>query len=432
MSSQLFHHDALGEAILSFNRWRRDAMPMLGEVLENEPELAMANIAKALILMGGRDVRFLGAVDDCIQKAAAQREALTAVEQKYLQALQFMRADQYVKAVSVLESIVSERPTDFFAHRLVQQELFWSGNAEKMRDIAATAYPHWSGDEADYGNFLGLLAFGHEETGNYGEAEALGREAVERDSSDAWGAHAVAHVLEMQGRTDDGIEWLEALTENWGEVNQIAHHVWWHLCLFYMEQGQHDRILELLASQVHNPDSPLVKAMPDLYIDVQNVASLLFRLSLRGVDVGSRWENYIEAAQSRIDNHMSPFTSAHAAIIFCAAERFDDCDRLIDSMRQFSEAGSGDLAGRIGTASLPAAEATRSWFRADYDGVVDRLLPAHAGLNVMGGSHAQRDIFSQMLFQACRKSGRDAEAEQILASRKKVGYSLAGEAAFWH
>ncbi len=428
----MFEHAALGEAISGFNRWRRDAMPMLGEVLENEPDLAMANIAKALILMGGRDVRFFGAVDECLQTAANQNDALTPVEAKYLQALQLMRNDRYIEAVNVLEAIIAERPTDFFAHRLVQQELFWSGNAEKMRDIAAGAFPHWSGDEHDYGNFLGLLAFGHEETGNYSTAEALGREAVERDSSDAWGAHAVAHVLEMQGRTDDGIEWLEALTGNWDGVNQIAHHVWWHLCLFYLERNEHERILDLLTSQVHNPDSPLVKAMPDLYIDVQNVASLLFRLSLRGVDVGDRWNDYVEAARSRIDNHLSPFTSAHAAIIFCAAGEFDDCDRLIDSMRQFSESGSGDLAGRIGTASLPAAEATRSWFNANYDDVVDRLMPAHENLHVMGGSHAQRDIFSQMLFQACRNSGRDAEANRILAARQQVGYSLAGDGAFWH
>ena len=35
-----------------------------------------------------------------------------------------------------------------------------------------------------------------------------------------------------------------------------------------------------------NHASALVQAMPDLYIDVQNAASMLFRLERHGVDVG--------------------------------------------------------------------------------------------------------------------------------------------------
>jgi|GEM_PF-5923431 len=58
MNQELFEHVELGNAISGFNKWRRDAMPSLAAVLESEPDLAMANIAKALILIGGRDARF--------------------------------------------------------------------------------------------------------------------------------------------------------------------------------------------------------------------------------------------------------------------------------------------------------------------------------------------------------------------------------------
>jgi len=371
-------------------------------------------------------------VDDCLNKAAEQRAELRDYESQYLDVLTLMRSNQYLKAVATLEQLLDQRPTDFFAHRVLQQELFWSGGVAKMRDVAIKAQPHWTGDESDYGNFLGLLAFGHEETGNYKEAEKLGREAVERDSSDAWAAHAVAHVLEMQGRTEDGIRWIEPLADNWGEVNQIAHHLWWHLCLFYLERNDHETILRLLTEQVHNPDSPLVQAMPDLYIDVQNVASLLFRLHMRGVDVTEYYSSYVDAARSRIDNHQSPFTSAHAAIILCGASEYDACSDLIESMKSYANSESNDLTARLSKAALPAAEATRSWFNGEFEEVVEQLTPAHGDLYLMGGSHAQRDIFTQMLFHACQRTNRNEQVSQLLSARRQIGYNLSSDSSFWN
>ena len=41
---------------------------------------------------------------------------------------------------------------------------------------------------------------------------------------------------------------------------------------------------------MRNPDSPLVRAAPHATIDIQNVASTLLRLDLRGVDTGEHWQ----------------------------------------------------------------------------------------------------------------------------------------------
>ena len=42
--------------------------------------------------------------------------------------------------------------------------------------------------------------------------------------------------------------------------------------------------------------SPLTQAMPDMYIDVQNAASMLFRLARQGIDVGDRWTELADKA----------------------------------------------------------------------------------------------------------------------------------------
>ena len=83
--------------------------------------------------------------------------------------------------------------------------------ARRQQAPSARVAPHWSDKVPGYGLFLSCRAFDLEEMLDFGEAERLGRAAVEIDPTDVWGAHAVAHVLIMQGRHEDGVAWLDGL-----------------------------------------------------------------------------------------------------------------------------------------------------------------------------------------------------------------------------
>ena len=129
---------------------------------------------------------------------------------------------------------------------------------------------------------MSCRCFAHEECGNYVIAEAAGRAAVELDPADLWATHAVAHVMEMQDRHDEGIAWLGELERHWAGGNNLLHHLWWHRALFHLECGETAEVLALYDRRFRDLASPVTQAQPDLYIDVQNAASMLFRLERRG------------------------------------------------------------------------------------------------------------------------------------------------------
>src|SRR5262249_35136515 len=149
--------------------------------------------------------------------------------------------------------------------------------------------PKWGRELAGYGTVLSCRCFALEECGDYAAAEPAGRAAIEIDPADLWGAHAVAHVMEMQGRHRDGIAWLDELERHWEAGNNPGHNLWWHRALSHLEGREFESVLDLYDRRFRDLAAPLTQANPDLYIDVQNAASMLFRLERQGVDVGDRW-----------------------------------------------------------------------------------------------------------------------------------------------
>ena len=137
-----------------------------------------------------------------------------------------------------------------------------------MRDSINRVMYAWDSSVPAYGFVRGMQSFGFEETGNYAAAEAAGREAVEINPQDTWSTHSVAHVMEMTGRHEDGIEWLEGLSGNWGEVNNFKYHTWWHLALYYLEREDFPKVFDLY-------DAEFRSELTDDHIDIANATSML-------------------------------------------------------------------------------------------------------------------------------------------------------------
>ena len=291
------------------------------------------------------------------------------------------------RALNVWEEILHDHPLDVLALRLAHFNNFWLGRPGEMCASVDRVKPKWGVDLPGYGTVLSCHCFAHEECGDYAMAEPSGRAAVAIDPGDIWGTHAVAHIMEMQGRHAEGIAWLDELERHWQGGNNLLHHLWWHRALFHLERREFDAVLALYDQRFRNLGSALTQAQPDLYIDVQNAASMLFRLERLGIDAGNRW-----TIADKAKTHGDCFD-------LC---RTDDgarrrCGRhgaQLEAMRVFTAGGDGCADRRAQHADLRsrAGASPRDQTRGRFDRRSARWLTWR--------SHAQQDVLMQLFLDA--------------------------------
>lgn len=278
-----------------------------------------------------------------------------------------------------------------------------------LRDRIARALPAWPRELPGRHALLGMLAFGLEEMGDYAAAEAAGREAVELERRDAWARHAVAHVMEMQGRTNDGIAWMHADIEAWTEDNFFAVHNWWHLALYHLEFGEVEEVLRLF-------DGPIHGARSQVMVDMIDAAALLWRLHLRGIDVGERWQTVADVFAPAAGSGNYAFNDLHAMIAFTGAGRRDLAEQLL-AAQQTAMAQPDDNAGFTRDVGHAAASAVQAFGNERYDEVVALIRPIRNIAHRFGGSHAQRDVLDLTLIEAAFRCGQHDLARALTAER---------------
>ena len=166
-------------------------------------------------------------------------------------------------------------PRDILALQWALLFDFYRGDAEALRERVAAVLPAWSEADPLHPYVLGHHAFGLEESGRYAEAEAVGRQALAGAARVPWAIHAVAHVMEMQGRHAEGAVWMATWRPFWGVGNGFAGHLGWHEALFALEARDHAKALEVFDLYLHAEANEITLQRVD-------AASLLWRLQLHG------------------------------------------------------------------------------------------------------------------------------------------------------
>ena len=387
-----------------------DPVGSVDAALAAAPQMVMAHALKAYLHLLGTEPLALPVARDCL--AAAADLVATDRERGHLEAVRLLTEGRWSAAGRVLEDVSIAYPCDALALQAGHQIDFFRGDSRMLRDRIARVLPAWSESIPGYHALLGMHAFGLEETGDYAEAEKQGRKAVELERRDTWAWHAVAHVYEMRNQPDEGLAWMSLDTDAWAKDSFFAVHNWWHRAVYHLELGATDDALRLF-------DGPVFGARSSVVLELIDASALLWRLMLRGVDVGSRFEGVADnwAPIAAAGNYA--FNDVHAMIAFVGAGRAKEQQAVLDAQRAVLDGGlaAADNLAFTRDVGHPATRAIHAFGQGRYAECVELLRPIRHIAHRFGGSHAQRDLLDQTLIEASRRAGFDALTTALVRER---------------
>ena len=405
---------AFGDAVAAIVAHRPDLAAAIDRALACDPDLVAAHALRAfggVILARAETVAAARVARDAACAAAGERDSLTAAEAALLEALDPALEGRLLAAADILDRHVQHEPQALLLLKLSCTLRFMGGDPQGTRRVTTCVLPAWRSNDPGYGFVLGCHAFALEETGDLAAAERAGIEAVEREPTDAWGLHAVAHVHEMTGRTSDGIAWLERTRKQWTNCNNFAFHLAWHLALFHLERGDYAKVLDLYDSEVR-------AVLTEDFRDIANAVSLLWRLRQSGIAVGERWQELAQVVRRRRHDTTLVFAALHHLLALGAVGDRDAAGDVLLALQHAAAAEAGEQ-GRVAAAvGLPLAHVLLS--PPDNGRPCPPLNEIAAALQHLGGSHAQRDLFLRILLQRAAQDDDVATLAGLLALRRAV------------
>jgi tetratricopeptide (TPR) repeat protein len=420
-------HDSRGLAVSSHNRasldrYERaveltasyfvDPLAAIDATLADDPGFAAGHALRAALGVMSSERGATPLIQSSVEAIEALGNRANDRERAHAAAARRWLEGDFAGSLASYGAIAVEYPRDLVALQTAHVADFFLGQSTMLRDRIAQALPAWDRDVPGYGYVLGMHSFGLEVTALYDRAEDTGRRALELNPRDPWAVHAVVHVMEMQGRYRDGIDCLTTRAQDWSVDNAFAFHNWWHLALYHLDLGEHERVLELYDTRIRPVQTPVALEMVD-------ATALLWRLALRGVDVGTRFEPLAAAWRPIANEGFYAFNDCHATMALVGAKDFAAADSVVTSLeRAARESGTNAMMSR--EVGAPFARAIVAFGRGDYETAIPLLTAIRPHANRFGGSHAQRDIVHLTLVEAALRAGQLSLARALVAERTEL------------
>lgn len=344
--------------------------------------------------------------------AAAQRaagsEGSDPREQSNVALLSAWMAGDVEGLLRLAEQHLQRWPRDLVVVKLVQYLAFNRGDSPAMLRVALQV----ASTNQDVAWWHGMLAFAYEQCHLLTEAEEAARAAIALRRKEPWAQHALAHVMLTQGRVEEGTRFLESVQDTWVGLSSFMHtHLWWHLAVFYLARGRFEEALDLYHPNIWGIDKQYSQ-------DQIGAVQLLTRLELAGVDVGDRWQDLATHIAERGPDTAEPFL-ALLYLIGLTRAGHPEAAALRDAILARASSASVDLQLTWSSVAAPAAEGLWAWAQGDWGVAAQLLGRALPSLVLIGGSHAQRDLFQLIHLDALWRSGHHLLAQQQLEQRRR-------------
>ncbi|CAF1306871.1 unnamed protein product [Didymodactylos carnosus] len=320
-------------------------------------------------------------------------------------------------AANTWEQLLLYYPHDILAIKMAHDTYFFNGNKEMIRDSIARLIPIWESKSTPLplSSYLyGMHAFGLGENNMLDEAQQQARKGLELNENDAWATHAIAHSYEYRGNTCSGIEFMSSTEHDWSKCEWLSKHNYWHWALYQFEQGDYEIASNILFKKIlGNNNSEL------MMLDFVDIGSLFYRLKLCGVDCENKLlenKSVDKFIKHHLDDHLLVFNDLH--LYFLLQNSSDEKTKFLKSLKEtigdngFDNNENRRIYETVGKHMFQALD----YFELDqHDRVVECLYPIRQQIMNIGGSNAQRDVFTLLLIHSAVHSPE--KQHRLLAQR---------------
>jgi hypothetical protein len=384
----------------------------LDEAIAADPRWAMPHLMKAGFLLSLTEPALVDEAAAHLGQARARIDGAPQRERAHCEAVEQLLEGRWHAACRTWDELLVQYPRDALALQWAQLWDFYRGDAVQLRQRAARALPEWDPNDPLHPHVLALHAFGLEENHLYPQAEEVGRRALAADPRVPWAVHAVAHVMEMQGRFEEGGAWLRQHQGHWAEGNGFAVHLWWHMALFRLEAMDTTGVLRLI-------DSHLSGEALQITLQRVDAAAMLWRLHLLGVDVSARFVRLLGGWPADEPGYYA-FNDVHRVMAMLGAGQVVQAEAWISrcATRALDAADARRANHTVEReVGLPLMRALLAFVRGDADGAAETLYPLRAVAQRFGGSHAQRDVIDLTLLAAAARGSRTELGRALVNER---------------
>lgn len=420
MAQPLAYTDAYGlpltapsqEAVHWYNQgirgllgFRQDTAECFAKALALAPTFAMAHLHLGVHYFLEESADMVARAQACFAQARNHIAGLTERERDVIETLQLWGTGRVREAIARMHAALEARTHEIILLQRLYFIYFVQGASEKLRDLPASLLRHYDNDSY----VLGMYSFGLEETQDFARAFETGQQALARNPEDVWALHALAHAAYETGAFSAGTRLLDDGLQHCDNVGTFRTHILWHLALFLWEQGQYQQTLKVYHEQFADPATLL----PPNFVDS---VSLLWRLNLTGQPTPEEWQALTPSLDTLRHMRTYLFNQMHIALGLTGAGRLEWASAYLADLQARVRPERPGLLGEVG---LPLVEGIVAYAKGDYARTVACLHPIHQRIIGIGGSHAQRELFSDILLDAALHTREYDVASAIIETKRR-------------
>jgi hypothetical protein len=217
-------------------------------------------------------------------------------------------------------------------------------------------------------------------------------------------AHVIAHQMFDKSRFEDGHrrlgDWLATRTGSGSDWM----HLQFHMALFELTVDRWDDAYTRFTNEI----LPVAETTNDALTDAP---ALAWQLALAAQhEAAIDWGALRRTALRNLGQPATPFVELHHLLAFAGANDVDTIERWLSANRL-------PQIGSLATTVLTnMASALSAWCRSEYRAAAAALAKTVPRIQLIGGSHAQQQLFIELERVARHRADGPATAERFLAA----------------